>query len=218
MKKPRVLLVVRHPVGGIRTFFRYVYTKFDPNRYEFTLIAPDVPETRVLLQDLASHNWQFISVNRYATDVEFFRTITKALKHEGFDLVHSHGFTSAACSVLGAAITKTPHICTAHDVFTPKQFPGLIGLGKRIGLGAILAAAKCVHCVTEDARSNLLGYLGILRLVKKKVVVIQNGIETGRFLNAEERKLRQEYDLGDDVFIIGFLGRFMAQKGIPIPA
>lgn len=213
MRKYRVLVVVRHPVGGIRTFFRYVYKKFDGKKYSFTLIAPDFPETRVLLEDLQNLNLQFVPADRNISNNRLFKLITKTLQHGDFNLVHSHGFTSVACSFFGALITRTPHIFTAHDVFTPSQFSGFVGYLKRIVLGIMLATVDCIHCVTDDAKSNLLSYLRILRLVKNKVIVIQNGIETDRFLGAEKRNLRQECNLSDDTFLIGFLGRFMSQKG-----
>jgi glycosyltransferase involved in cell wall biosynthesis len=46
-----------------------------------------------------------------------------------------------------------------------------------------------------------------------KVVAIPNGIEVEPFLNAEKRDLRREFGLPQNSFLVGFLGRFMAQKG-----
>jgi glycosyltransferase involved in cell wall biosynthesis len=71
----------------------------------------------------------------------------------------------------------------------------------------------CIHCVSNDARDNLLEYLPILKLFKDKVVAIPNGIEVEPFLNADRRDLRGEFGLPPDTFLIGFMGRFMAQKG-----
>jgi len=49
--------------------------------------------------------------------------------------------------------------------------------------------------------------------LKGKVVVIPNGVEVERFLGSDRRDLRTEYGLAQDTFLIGFLGRYMAQKG-----
>lgn len=213
MRRYHILLVVRHPVGGIRTFFRYVYRRLDRQRYSFTLVAPEFPEARVLVNDLKELDLQFMPVDRNVDNKELFQIITKMLRHNAFDLVHSHGFTSAACSFFGALITGTPHIFTSHDVFTSSQFGGVIGTLKKIALGLMLSTVDCIHCVTNDAKNNLLSYLRVLQLVKGKVVVIRNGIETGRFLNAARRNLWHEYGLPENAFLIGFLGRFMSQKG-----
>lgn len=213
MRKYRILLVVRHPVGGIRTFFRYVYRNFSSENYQFTLVSPDVTETRVLLEDLRELDLIYIPTDSYTSNRQLFRTVTKIVRNEDFDLVHSHGFTSGACSIFAALSKRTPHILTCHDVFTERQFVGVKGFVKKAALGIVLSTIDCIHCVSNDARDNLLAYLPILKLFEGKVIVIPNGIEVERFSNAEKRDLRRELGLPADSFLIGFLGRFMSQKG-----
>jgi glycosyltransferase involved in cell wall biosynthesis len=213
MKKHRILLVVRHPVGGIRTFFRYVYGNFDSEKYQFTLVTPDLPETRVLLEDLRELDLIYIPVDKNVSNRGLLRIVTKIIRNETFDLVHSHGFTSGACSIVGALSKRTPHFLTCHDVFTQRQFIGLKGFVRKVALGMILSMIDCIHCVSHDARDNLLAYLPILKLYKHKVIAIPNGIEVEPFLKAERRDLRRELGLPPESFLIGFLGRFMSQKG-----
>lgn len=213
MKKHRILFVVRHPVGGIRTFFRYVYRNFSAEKYQFTLVAPDLPETRVLLEDLRELDLTYIPTDKNVKSKELLKVVTKIIRKETFDLVHSHGFTSGACSIVGALSTRTPHILTCHDVFTQEQFIGLQGFVRKTALGMMLAMIDCIHCVSHDARDNFLAYLPILKLYKHKVIAISNGIEVAPFLNAERRDLRRELGLPPESFLIGFLGRFMSQKG-----
>ena len=213
MKKHRILLVVKHPVGGIRTFFRYVYTNIGSSNYHFTLVAPDFPETRILLDDLRELDLEYIPVGPNASNRELFRQVTTIIRCQSFGLIHSHGFTSGACSVVGALSKRIPHILTCHDVFTSGQFIGLKGFAKKSALGAILSMIDYIHCVSNDARDNLFAYLPILTLFKDKVVAIPNGIEVGPFLTAGRRDLRAEFGLPSDSFLIGFMGRFMAQKG-----
>lgn len=209
----KVLLVVRHPVGGIRTFFRYVYRHFSPAKYRFTLIAPECAEARMLLDDLDTLRLSFIPLASGAGDRDFARAVTRSIRSGQFDLIHSHGFTSGVASVVGSLLTRTPHLLTCHDVFTDNQFVGLNGLARKTVLGLALATIDRIHCVSDDARMNLLDYLGHLRAVQQRIRTIRNGIEVERFLNVERRDLRSEYHLGDDTFLIGFLGRFMSQKG-----
>jgi len=213
MKKHRILLIVRHPVGGIRTFFRYVYRTFGSEKYQFTLVTPDLPETRVLLEDLRELDLIYIPVDKNVSNRELLRIVTKTIRNKPFDLVHSHGFTSGACSIVGALSKRTPHILTCHDVFTQRQFIGLKGLVRKAALGMMLSMIDCIHCVSHDARDNLLAYLPILELYKRKVIAIPNGIEVEPFLNAEKRDLRRERGLPSAGVLIGFFGRFMSQKG-----
>jgi len=213
MNRHRVLLVVKHPVGGIRTFFRYVYTNIDSSNYHFTLIAPDLPETRILLEDLKSLHLEYIPARPNASTRQFFGLVTTIIRGQSFGLIHSHGFTSAACTIMAAFYNQIPHILTCHDVFTSGQFVGLKGFAKKFALGAMLSMVDRIHCVSNDARANLLVYLPIMKLFKYKVVTIMNGIQVEPFMNAERRDLERELDLTPDTFLIGFMGRFMAQKG-----
>ncbi|MBS0168632.1 MAG: glycosyltransferase family 4 protein [Nitrospira sp.] len=213
MNKHRILLVVKHPVGGIRTFFRYVYTNIGSSNYDFTLIAPDLPETRLLLDDLKDLHLQYVPARPNASSRELFGLVTTIVRGQSFGLIHSHGFTSAACTIMAALYRQIPHVLTCHDVFTPGQFVGLKGLIKRVALGAMLSMVDRIHCVSNDARANLLAYLPILKLFKHKVVTIFNGIEVEPFVNAERRDLKKELGLPSNTFLIGFMGRFMAQKG-----
>jgi len=213
MKKHRILLIVKHPVGGIRTFFRYVYKNFGSDNYHFTLVAPDLPETRVLLDDLGKLNLHYIPADRNVSNKEFFRLVTRIIRGQSFGLIHSHGYTAGACAIIGAISKRIPHILTCHEVLTPAQFIGLKGFAMKSAFGVMLSMIDCIHCVSNDARDNLLAYLPILKLFKHKVVAIPNGIEVEPFLNAEKRNLRGELGLHPDSFLIGFLGRFMSPKG-----
>lgn len=213
MKKYRILLVVRHPVGGIRTFFRYVYKHFAYDKYGFTLIAPDQPETRVLLEDLQELDLTYRPTDKNVSNRALLKIVTKIIRQEPFDLVHSHGFIAGACASVGAFFNRTPHMLTCHDVFTPQQFVGLKGFVRKTALGGVLALIDCIHCVTHDARDNLLAYLPIVKFFQHKVIAIPNGIEVEPFLRGERRDLRRELGLPPQSFLIGFLGRFMSQKG-----
>lgn len=72
------------------------------------------------MNDLKELNPRFLPTDRNISHRDLSKTIIKIVQDENFDLIHSHGFTSAICSIIGALITKTPHVLTCHDVFTPK--------------------------------------------------------------------------------------------------
>ena len=213
MKKHRILLVVRWPVGGIRTFFRYVYMNFDVNKYEFVLIAPAFKEAELLLDDLGGLDLRYIPTASNVSDGELFRAVTRFIWNNDFDLVHTHGFTAGVCSVLGTLMKRTPHIVTLHETLGEERFVGIGGWFGKIGLGVALSLIDAIQCVSLDARANLLDSLKILRLFERKVTVIENGIEVELFLASGGRDLRRELGLTQNTFLIGFLGRYMPEKG-----
>ena len=211
--RKRILAIVRWPVGGIRTYLRYVYGKLDRERYSFTIVGPDTEEMRVLFTDIAHIDPVGIFSGDESDISGFFRTAVKAILSKKCDLIHSHGATAGMCSVVPAAVMRTPHVMTLHDVFNPEQFQGLKGLVKRTAMSAGFNLADCINPVAMAAKRNLLDYFPRLQYQEEKIVSINNGIEVDRFESPETRDFRSELGITDNVFLIGFFGRFMAQKG-----
>lgn len=213
MKKYQILLVVRWPIGGIRTFFRYFYRYFDERKYHFTLIAPAFSEVNTLLEDLSGLDLKYIPLDKRVSNRQFFLKVTKVIIREKFNLVHSHGYIAGLSSTVGSLLANIPHILTTHDVFIENQFTGIKGFFKRIIFSAMFATLDSIHCVTYDVRNNLLDFLPFQNIFKDKLIIIPHGIDVGQFLTPEKRDLKTEYGLSENCFLIGFLGRFMPQKG-----
>jgi|WetSurMetagenome_2_1015567.scaffolds.fasta_scaffold00064_32 glycosyltransferase involved in cell wall biosynthesis len=211
--KIKILLVVRWPVGGIRTYLRYVYNNFDPQYYSLTLIAPNVSEMPVLLKDLCKHDIKYIELNKTPSAWDFLKAISHVLKNDKYDIIHSHGLTAGLCSILPSWLYNVPQLLTVHETLTHEQFKGLKGLLKQISILFALPLVTKIHAVSIDARNNLLKYIFTLKFFKQKVVAIRNGIETERFSGSDSRDLRLELNLDENTFLIGFLGRFMPEKG-----
>jgi glycosyltransferase involved in cell wall biosynthesis len=213
-----ILLIVRWPVGGIRTFLRYVYRHFDKSSYKLTIIAPDVEEMQILMTDLADTAIEYVPIKNMPIDGStgfglMFKSVVKQLFRKHFDVVHSHGFTSAMSADLPVCFFRIPHILTSHDILNRKQFAGIKGLLKKIGLCSLLWRIDCIHCVSIDAMNNLLAHIPILRKKHKKIITIPNGIEVSRFLIDDREDFTNIDGVKKEDFLIGFFGRFMAQKG-----
>ena len=218
LEKKHVLLVVRWPVGGIRTFIRYVYRNFDPLRWRFTILAPDLEEMRVLMTDLQGLDVAFVPIKGMPIDgssgaMKLLRAITVLLANQRYDLVHSHGFIAGMCVAAPAFVRRVPHLLTSHDVINEIQFSGLLGMMRHFAMNTCFSMIDTIHSVSHDAQANLKSFFPRLSRKKGKCVVIPNGIEVKRFLSAAPRNLRKESALGENSFLIGFFGRFMAQKG-----
>lgn len=213
VKPYRILLVVRNPIGGIRTFLRYIYAHFDAAKYRFWLIAPRLPETDLLLNDLATLHLTYLPVPPDITTMQLLWVTTKTIRENRFEFVHSQGFTAGLCAIPGSCLKGVPHLLTLHETLYNERFNGLAGFLKRTALGALLASVSRVHCVSDDARHNLLEHLKFLRFFERRLLVIKTGIDARPFLEAERRDLRTEMGLPESSFLIGFLGRFMPEKG-----
>jgi glycosyltransferase involved in cell wall biosynthesis len=215
----RVLVPVRWPVGGIRTHVLYTYPAAAARGYRFTFVGPADETFETFAASLAGlPGSEFVGVPvRGRRRCRLWPTVRRLARTGAFALLHSHGLTAAVHAGLANLDLRLPHVTTVHDPLRPEQFRGLTGRGKRWLLGRLLRRIDTAVCVSADIRANLLDYLPPLRRDPGRLVTICNGIDIGRCADLEtgppDPELRRRLGIGPDVFLLGFLGRFMEQKG-----
>jgi len=205
-----VLELARWPVGGIRTYFRYVFGNVLFRKHFLTFVVPGSRLLPLLQQHLPDDSYRYVATRD--STVRMFAATAIQLAGGRFSLVHSHGFTAGAIAAPLCILFRVPHIMTAHDVFQPGQFPGLQGRIKKRVLERLFRKVDVIHTVTEDGRENLLEYLPSLD--RSRIHTILHGIDVAEFSGAPAQDFRRTTaGLGEHDFLIGFFGRFMAQKG-----
>lgn len=205
----KILAVARHPGGGIRTYFKYVYGNPAMENTQVTLIAPATGSLATLLAGVTQ--LEILEGTSNSTRGLFVGLLRQLLFNRP-EVVHSHGFTAAILTALPAWVLRIPHVASTHDVFKAEQFLGWGGPLKRWLIGRLLGLVSVLNPVGEDARENLVQtYPGLDR--PGRLVAIRNGIDTRFFLTGGTRDLRTEKAVPEDALLLGFFGRFMAQKG-----
>jgi glycosyltransferase involved in cell wall biosynthesis len=217
---PRVLVVVRWPVGGIRTHLQHNYPVAAGAGCGFTFVGPADGSLDAVRDGLSAlDDAEFVGVPVRGPRCSLWRVVRPLLRGGRFGLVHSHGLTAAAHATLAGLGTGVPHVVTLHEPLRPSQFPGLRGRVKRWLLGRALRRAARVITVSEDARANLLEYFPSLRRRQDRLLTLANGIDAHRYAAAGEKgagDLRERLGLGPGALLVGFLGRFMPEKGFPL--
>ncbi|WP_236685514.1 glycosyltransferase family 4 protein [Geobacter pickeringii] len=213
VNKKKILIVVRWPVGGIRNFLNYLLRNFDVNNWQFTIIAPELDEMKVLLKDLNDIDLIYCGTEKKPNQTKFFIKIAKLILSNNYDIVHSQGFTAAISAAFPAYVKSLPHVITLHDITNNKQFVGKKGIISKMIANATLFSASKIHSVSADAHNNLLEHFPKLKKSMSKCVIIPNGIDVKRFTKSDRRDFSEELDLGEDSYFIGFFGRFMSPKG-----
>ena len=208
----KVLLTALQPGGGIRTFFRYIYSQPDFSAVTFTLIAPDADGK--LLEFLQSYLGQdrlhIISVR--SGILEFLRTVRSSLTSDNFDLLHSHGFGAGLLTQVAKTARKSPpHLMTAHDVFLDSQFNGWKGKASKLAMAQLFSRIDNIHTVTEDATKNFSTFFPGVHADRLKPIL--HGVDTDFFSQGKSADLRSELGIPVSTPLIGFFGRFMGQKG-----
>ena len=205
----RVLLAARWPIGGISTFFRYLYSRPVFDNYRFDLLVPRDGFAQKLFLAVPSDRFKIIEYG--ASGIDLFFEIRRSLDANGYDLLHTHGLTTATVGQLARAGKRVPHIASIHDVFLSGTFAGAAGRGKQILLNLALRTVDAVHAVSDDCADNFRAKMPLIP--NRKIHPILHGIDVERFADADPLDAHGVLGLPREVRLIGFFGRFMAPKG-----
>lgn len=211
--RPCVLVVIRWPVGGIRTWCRYVYRDSAFSMYDIEILMPSGPEALTLQEDLADTNIKMTILGTENSSRSFVIPVARHTLKRRWSLVHSHGFTSGLISAIPCAIRRIPHLVTPHDVVLDEQYRDLRGRVARLLTGLMLRHATCVQAVGRAAKENLEAAFSKTLMGAQQARVVPNGIDTERFLSAQPEALHERCGIPENAIVVGFFGRFMAQKG-----
>jgi glycosyltransferase involved in cell wall biosynthesis len=211
MRNKKILTVVRWPLGGIRTYMRYVYQNFD-SEWQITILAADVQESSALREDAKLLGAELILAP--ASPLGFLWTVFRILAQRRHDIIQSQGFISAITACLANLFFRKPHVLTVHGVLEDRLLQGLRGHLKRLVTNWAICSVDVVYAVSEDILAHVQKQVPCLARSKVKQVAIMNGIDPNIFLEPRAPgEFRRRNDLGSDLFLFGFLGRFMPQKG-----
>ncbi|HEY7312738.1 MAG TPA: glycosyltransferase family 4 protein [Gemmataceae bacterium] len=218
--RPRVLVVARWPVGGIRTHLLSNYSALREAGFRFTFVGPDdesLPRLKASFGDIDGAG--FVGAPVENRRCRLWPVVRGLLREGRFGLLHSHGVTAAVHAALANLGLGVPHVATLHEPLRGNQFPGWIGRLKRWTLARALAQADAIVTVSDDARANVLDHFPALRSRADSVRTVPNGIHSRRYAETPTETandLRERIGLDAQPFLIGFLGRFMPEKGFPV--
>ena len=210
----RLLCTMRWPVGGIRTYVLYSYPRLAADGWRFTFVGPDDATFDAFRRDVAHFDGvECVGARVRGRSCDLRGAIRPLLRSGRFAAAHSQGLTAGAMVAWENREVGVPHVVTSHDVFPPGRHVGLVDAGKRFVLGRLLAKADAIVSVTDDARDNLLAHVPRLgRGVRHET--IPHGIPlppAGAAAPAAD--LRAANAIPTETALVGFLGRFMEQKG-----
>ncbi len=139
-----------------------------------------------------------------AADLKTIRGLAALIKKENIDIIHTHTSRDAWTAVFAAlAAGRGKVVTTRHVPLAAKTDIVHTWLYNR--LAAII-------CVSQYVRGILLSHSP--RFDLDKVKVIFPGIRLERLAGGSPDKYRQAWGVGDDEFLIGYVGRVTVEKGL----
>lgn len=209
-RRPKVLVPITHPVGGIQTWCKYHYKHPRFRSFDIELM---VPRSAAATQLQEAMQVSAVSVRCTGGSTKAFAAaIWRSIASGDWDLIHAHGFTAAVMCAPVARIFRRNVLVTQHDVILDTQYTDMRGQVIRATIRAALSLANCIHSVSEAAAGNLRRLMGD-RQASLRLAVVRNGIDARQFTAAVPADVRAEFSLQPEDFVIGFFGRFMKQKG-----
>jgi glycosyltransferase involved in cell wall biosynthesis len=139
-----------------------------------------------------------------AVDLKTIRGLAALIRDERVDIVHTHTSRDAWTAVFAALAAGRGRVVTTRHVPLAAKTDFVHGWFYN-RLAAII-------CVSEYVRASLLA--SAPRFDPAKVRVIYPGIRLERFAAGSRGKYRQKWGVGDDDFLIGYVGRITVEKGL----
>lgn len=205
-KKIKVLHVqITENFGGIESLLTNIYENIDRSAYQFDFIATGTNQYQAKLKELGGRVYMMPSIKLFASYVRKFNSIL----NNNYDIVHFH--KNSVANIIPILLVKCHSSHPKIIVHSHNTYPSINNIAfiylhrinkyvisklvdKRVACSS--AAAKWMFSDTTD------------------VQVINNGINTDKFtFSAEDRKkIRKKYNIKDNDFILGTVGRFTEQK------
>ncbi len=193
--------------GGSETVLAYIAKHLDPKHYRSSVC--------LLNEGWLSGHLKKIGVdytiieNKRSFDPIFLSQLTRLIKRERIDLVHTHEFGMNVYGSIAARVCFVPMIGTIHSrlYFTEK---------KRRMLAYKLAIALCSQMVTvcEDLRMFMHEKLRLRNA--NKIVTIYNGIDLEKYaIKSSFGKLCSQLSIPAGTLVAGTVGSLFKVKGIP---
>ena len=180
--RPRVLLVARWPISGVRAHLLATYSGLCAAGFRFTFVGPAGESLEQLRAGFDGiEGLGFVGVPVENQRCRLWPVVRGLLRDGRFGLLHAYGLTAAAHTALANLGIGVPHLVALHKLLRPNQFPGWLGCLKRWMLRHALQQADAIVTPSDDARANLLEHVPALLGRADRLLTVADDIPTERW-------------------------------------
>ncbi|MFR0544737.1 glycosyltransferase [Limosilactobacillus reuteri] len=210
MKKRILVIGLTNRMGGVETFI-YNTTRFsNKTKYEYDFLVHGAKNTvfQKEINDFYDNGEHFYFIPSFKEKpIECLKALSSFYKENGekYDFVHLEtGATSEVvyvfpfCFFYHFALITHSHNGGGYSPVINSLFRPIVNISSSVKLAC-----------SVEASNWLFGKNKI-----NKVKIINNGIDTARFTfnKAARKRIRDQYHIDSDTFIVGHIGRFSEQK------
>lgn len=206
-QKPiRVAQIVGKMVGGgVESVVMNYYRHIDRSKVQFDFLV-DEDSTRVPEEEIIALGGRVFRIPPYQHPIRYRRELIRLMHEQQWPIVHSNINTLSVFPLSAAKKMGVPaRIAHSHSTMGKGEFA-------KNAMKLVLRPFANVYPTVRFACGH---YAGEWLFGKNHdFTVIPNAIELDkfRFDSTVRQKVREEFGIADDTFLIGHVGRFMPQK------
>lgn len=195
--------------GGVESVVMNYYRYIDRTKIQFDFIC-DEDSTNIPYDEIEQLGGRVILVPPYQKVFEYQKELIKIFKDNNYKIVHSHINTLSIFPLRAAKKAGVPiRIAHSHSTTNKKEW-------KRNLVKQVLRPFSKVYATDYMCCSELAGrwLFGNKEYDKGNVYLLNNAIDLDKFKfdKIMRKKLRKKYNLKDNDFVIGQVGRIMQTK------
>ena len=211
MSKPiRIAHIMGKMVGGgVESVVLNYYRHIDRKKIQFDFLC-DEDSTDIPYEEIESLGGRVIIIPSYHKIYQYQKELIRIFKKEKYKIVHSHVNALTLFSLRAAKRGGVPtRIAHSHSTSNKKEL-------KKTLVKNLLKPFSKVYATNYFACSEKAGrwLFGNKSFNQGKVTIVNNAIDVNKFaFNREIRHIkRKELGIRSNTFVIGHIGRFVAQK------
>jgi glycosyltransferase involved in cell wall biosynthesis len=216
---PRLVYVVTHPITA-NLLLRGQVAQMAAWGFDVTVISTPGPDLDVV-RERESARVVSVPMRREispARDAEALARLGRALRHLRPHIVNA---STPKAGLLGMVAARALNVPVRIYLLRGLRGETATGITRRVLAVTERTAAACAHevvCTSESLRQRFVGD-GLASSQKTRVLGAgsSNGVDVARFApatRAERVAARLELGIPADAFVIGFVGRLVADKGV----
>lgn len=195
--------------GGVERFLLNYYKEMNRSQYKFDIVVPG-QHVGILEKQFIELGCNVFHVCKFSDNpIKNIAETARVVKKGNYDVVHCHGYKSVEGLILGKLFGINNRIVHSHMVI-PNETSGIKFKRKFIVLICKLFATSWWACGIDAGK----WLFGAKAFKQGKVTVVPNAIQldTYKFDETAEKKLRAQFQISPGVKILGNVARLSLQK------